>query len=150
MLIFSRIGTLFSCYLTLWIILSYWQIQDSLSKSVASNLITDWAVPTSSQISKKETDRIDKERQRIEKAKEVSEASLVVVLDCVAERKTAGDLASRWLVCVCVCLCLCVCAFVCMCMCMCVCVCVYVCVCVCVYVCVCVCVCLCVCVCVYS
>jgi 3-deoxy-D-arabino-heptulosonate 7-phosphate (DAHP) synthase len=66
-----------------------------VNKSAASNLITDWALSSSSQISKKETDRIDKERQRIEKAKEDKESSLVVVLDCVAERKTAGDLASR-------------------------------------------------------
>ena len=66
-----------------------------MNKSVGSNLITDWAVSSSGQISKKESDRIDKERQRIEKAKEDKEASLVVVLDCVAERKTAGDLASR-------------------------------------------------------
>ena len=66
-----------------------------MNKSVGSNLITDWAVLSSSQISKKETDRIEKERQRIEKAKEDRESSLVVVLDCVAERKTAGDLASR-------------------------------------------------------
>lgn len=66
-----------------------------MNKTVASSLITDWAVSTSSQISKKESDRIEKERLRIEKAKEDREFSLVVVLDCVAERKTAGDLASR-------------------------------------------------------
>lgn len=67
-----------------------------INKSVTNSLITDWAVPSSSQISsKKDTERIDKERQRIEKAKEDREASLVIVLDCIAERKTAGDLASR-------------------------------------------------------
>ena len=67
-----------------------------INKSVTNTLITDWAVSSSSrQAPKKDTERTEKERQRIEKAKEEKEASLVVVLDCIAERKTAGDLASR-------------------------------------------------------
>lgn len=67
-----------------------------ISKNVTNTLITDWAVPSSSQISsKKDNERLEREKQRIEKAKEDREASLVIVLDCIAERKTAGDLASR-------------------------------------------------------
>ena len=50
---------------------------------------------SSSQPTQKEIDRKKKEKEKLRKALEEKEASLNIVLECVVERKTSADLASR-------------------------------------------------------
>ena len=63
--------------------------------AVASlGLITNWMI-SSTQPTQKEIDRKNKEKEKIKKAIDEKEFLLNVVLECVVERKTSSDLASR-------------------------------------------------------
>ena len=57
-------------------------------------MITNWMI-SSSQPTQKEIDRKKKEKEKLKKAFEEKEVSLNIVLECVVERKTSADLASR-------------------------------------------------------
>ena len=57
-------------------------------------MISNWII-SSSQPTQKEIDRKKKEKEKLKKALEEKEASLNIVLECVVERKTSADLASR-------------------------------------------------------
>ena len=46
-------------------------------------------------MSQRESDKADKEKEKEARAQADRENALTVVLDCIAERKTSGDLASR-------------------------------------------------------
>lgn len=63
-------------------------------------LITNWAVSNQSQsqpcMSQRESDKADKDKEKEARAQADREAALTVALDCIAERKTSGDLASRY------------------------------------------------------
>ena len=50
---------------------------------------------SNSQPTQKEMDRKKKEKEKMKKVLEEKEALLNVVLECVVERKTSADLASR-------------------------------------------------------